>query len=209
MTAIAAALVAAAHAYVLPWGVLFLLPSNRESACAISSLQYGPPDGKWQRASALEKPVSCEFRQSVVPGPLLASSWQEHVELGEVSVTYTVQGSNEPQTVTLQAESIDPAQLTAGGAMLSATVQKVKEDRVRAVVTSNAAHPVLLGDVVVKLGKAPTDACSGAGPTIALQRGESLVDVRPGLVSPSMVAWVALFRDAKRCSWVQAATRHK
>jgi hypothetical protein len=204
MTGLAAALIAAAHAYVLPWGVLFLLPSNRASACAISSVQYGPPDGKWQRATALEKPVSCEFSQHVVPGPLLPT-WTEHVEMADVSVTYTVQGSDEAQTVSLQAETIDPARLTQGGVRLSAAVDKVK-NRVRSVVTNNSDHPVLLGDVIAKIAK-PAEECGT--PSVVLQRGESLVDLHEGLLSPSMSAWVAAFRDAKHCTWVKAATRHK
>jgi hypothetical protein len=206
MIALFAALLAAAHAYVLPWGVLFLLPSNRESSCAISSLHYGPPDGKWERGADLGKPASCEVRQFVVPGALLPI-WTERVDLSDVSVTYTVRGSTEPQTLSLRAETIDPAQLTAGGVRLSATVEKVK-GRIRSVVTSTAEHPVLLGDVVVKIAK-PTDACSGPGATAVLQRGESLVDLRDGLLSPSMSAWVAVFRDARHCTWVKAATRHK
>ena len=79
MITVAAALVAAAHAYLLPWGTLFLLPSGRESACAISSLRYGPPGMKWEKGSQQEKPVSCEFRQFVVPGPLLPI-WAEPAE---------------------------------------------------------------------------------------------------------------------------------
>jgi hypothetical protein len=206
MIALSAALVAAAHAYVLPWGVLFLLPSNRESACAIGSIHYGPPDGKWERAAALEKRASCEVRQFVVPGPLLPD-WTEHVDLADVSVAYTVQGSEEPQTLSLHAQTVDPAELTAGGVRLSATVEKVK-GRVRSVVTSNSDHPVLLGDVIAKINK-PPDACSATGASVILQRGESLVDIREGLLSPSMAAWVAAFSDAKHCTWVKAATRHK
>jgi hypothetical protein len=204
--ALSAALVAAAHAYVLPWGVLFLLPSNRENACALSSVHFGPADGKWERAWQQDKPDACEFRQSVVPGPLLGT-WVEHADVGDVSVTYTVQGSNEPQTVSVHAETIDPAEFTTGGVRLSATVQKVK-GRVRSVVTNNSDHPVLLGDVIAKIAK-PTDSCSSGGATVILQRSESLVDVREGLLSPSMSAWVAAFRDAKHCTWIKAPTRHK
>jgi hypothetical protein len=203
--ALFAALVAAAHAYVLPWGVLFLLPSNRESACALSSVRFGPADGKWERAWQQDKPDRCEFRQSVVPGPLLGT-WVEHADVGEVSVTYTVQGSDEPQTLTLHADTLDPAQLT-GGVRISATVQKVK-GRVRSVVTNNSDHPVLFGDVIAKIAR-PTDSCTSGGASMIVQRGESLVDLREGLLSPSMSAWVATFRDAKHCTWVKATTRHK
>ena len=206
MIALAVALVAAAHAYVLPWGDLFLLPSGRESACAISSLRYGPPGGKWERGSQQEKPASCEFRQFVVPGPLLPI-WAEHAELDEVNVTYTVQGSSEPQTLSLHAEPIDPAKLDIAGTPLSATVEKVKNN-VRAVVTSNAAHPVLLGDAVAARNK-PKDSCVGPGPVAVVQPGEALVDVRPGLLSKSMVVWVAAFTGPRRCTWVKTPTRNK
>jgi len=205
MITVAAALVAAAHAYLLPWGTLFLLPSGRESACAISSLRYGPPGMKWEKGSQQEKPVSCEFRQFVVPGPLLPI-WAEPADVDELSVTYTVQGSDEPQTLSLHADKIDPAQL-AGGAGLAATVEKVK-DRVRAVVTSKAAHPLLVGDAVAARNK-PKDSCVGPGPVAVLQPGDSFVDVRPGLLSKSMVVWLASFTGPRRCTWVKVATRHK
>jgi hypothetical protein len=211
--ALSAALVAAAHAYVLPWGILFLLPSNREKACAISSLHFGPPDGKWERAWQQEKRVSCEFRQFVVPGPLLPI-WAEPAEMDEVSVTYTVQGSDEPQTVSLHAEKIDPAQLTMARHLnsdyahrLSATVEKVK-DNVRAVVTSTAAHPLLLGDAIAARNK-PEDSCVGPGPVAVLEAGDALVDIRPGLLSKSMDVWVAAFTGPRRCTWLRVATRHK
>jgi hypothetical protein len=62
---------AAAHAYLLPWGLLFELPVPGERACAVSSLHYGPPDGKWERGSQQEKPSransgnsSCRVRRS-------------------------------------------------------------------------------------------------------------------------------------------------
>src|SRR5216683_1324477 len=114
---------AAGHVYVLPWAVLFELPVPGEKACAVSSLRYGPPDGKWERGSQQEKPASCEFRQFVLPGPLLPV-WAEPAELAEVKVTYTVQGSGEPQTISLTVESIDPATLAAPAGALTATVQK-------------------------------------------------------------------------------------
>jgi hypothetical protein len=196
----------AGHAYLLPWGVLFELPVPGERACAISSLRYGPPDGKWERGSQQEKPASCEVRQLVLPGPLLPS-WTEAAELAEVKVTYTVQGSDEPQTITLQAEPIDPAALALPAGALTATVQKVKDD-VRAVVTSRASRPVLLGDAIASRNK-PRDDCRGPGPSAVLQNGESLLDVRPGLLSPSMQVWVAAFTGPRQCTWVKAATRHR
>ena len=201
-----AAVLAAAHAYLLPWGTLFLLPSGRESTCAISSLRYGPPGGQWERGSQQEKPVSCEFRQFVVPGPLLPI-WAEPADVDELSVTYTVQGSDEPQTLSLHADKIDPAQLAASGTALKATAEKVK-DNVRAVVTSSATHPVLVGDAIAARNK-PKDSCVGPGPVAVLQPGESLVDVRPGLLSKSMVVWVASFTGPKRCTWIKVATRHR
>jgi hypothetical protein len=197
---------AAGHAYVLPWAVLFELPVRGEKACAVSSLRYGPPDGKWERGSQQEKPASCEFRQFVLPGPLLPV-WVEPAELTELRVTYAVQGSDEPQTIALAAESIDPATLAATAGALTATVEKVK-GKVRAVITSNASHAVLLGDAIAARNK-PRDDCRGPGPAAVLQKGESLLDVRPGLLSPSMQVWVAAFTGPKQCSWVKAATRHR
>ena len=206
MIALLAAAAVAGHAYVLPWAVLFELPVQGEKACAIGSLRYGPPDGKWERGNQQDKPVSCEFRQLVLPGPLLPS-WAEPGEVDEVRVTYTVQGSDEPQTTSITAERIDPATLAVGPGALTATVQKVK-DNVRSVVTSNASHPVLLGDAIAARNK-PTDDCRGPGPSAVLQKGESLLDVRPGLLSPSMQVWVAAFTGPKQCSWVKATTRHR
>ncbi len=206
MIPLLAAAAAAGHAYLLPWGVLFELPVPGERVCAISSLQFGPSDGKWQRGTQQDKPVSCEVRQLVQPGPLLPT-WTEAAEMGEVSVTYTVQGSEEPRTITLQAEPLDAKMLEGPAVALAATVQKVKND-VRSVVTSHASHPVLVGDAIAGLGK-PKDGCRGPGPSAVLQKGESLLDVRPGLLSPSMKVWVAVFRGQKRCSWVQAATQHR
>lgn len=197
---------AAAHAYVLPWAVLFELPVSGERGCAISSLRFGPPDGKWERGTQQDKPASCEFRQLVLPGPLLPA-WAERAEMEEVRVTYTVQGSEEPQTVSIKAQTVDAKDLVAGAAGLSATVQKVK-DNVRSVITSNASQPVLLGDAIAARHK-PRDDCRGPGPAAILQQGESLLDVRPGLLSPSMIVWVAAFTGPKQCTWVKAATRHR
>ena len=90
---------------------------------------------------------------------------------------------------------------------MAATVEKVK-DRVRAVVTSKAAHPLLVGDAVAARNK-PKDSCVGPGPVAVLQPGDSFVDVRPGLLSKSMVVWLASFTGPRRCTWVKVATRHK
>jgi len=197
---------AAGHVYVLPWAVLFELPVPGEKACAVSSLQYGPPDGKWERDSQQEKPAPCEFRQFVLPGPLLPV-WAEPAELAEVRVTYTVQGSDEPRTISLSAETIDRASLAAPAGALTATVQKVRGN-VRSVVTNGAAHPVLLGDAIAARNK-PRDDCRGPGPVAVLEKGESLLDLRPGLLSPSMQVWVAAFTGPRQCTWVKAATRHR
>ncbi len=51
-------LLAAAHLYVLPWKLLFLLPGN---SCGVTSLLYGPPDGEWERGSN-PQPGDCAFR---------------------------------------------------------------------------------------------------------------------------------------------------
>ena len=206
MIALLAAAAAAGHVYVLPWGVLFELPVPGEKACAVSSLRYGPPDGKWERGSQQEKPASCEFRQFALPGPLLPI-WAEPAELAEVTVTYAVQGSGEPQTISLTAESIDPATLATPAGPLTATVQKVKGN-VRSVVTNGSSHPVLLGDAIAARNK-PRDDCRGPGPVAVLQKGESLLDIRPGLLSPSMQVWVAAFTGRRQCTWVKAATRHR
>jgi len=205
MIALLLAAATAGHIYLLPWAALFELPAPSEKACAITSLRYGPPDGKWERGTQQDKAVSCEVRQLVQPG-LLLPIWTEPAEMTEVTVTYTVQGSQEPRTVTLQAEALDPGKLSAQGS-LDATVQKVKDD-VRAVVTNRSSRPVLVGDALVGLGK-PKDDCRGPGPSAVLQNGESLLDVRPGLLSPSMKVWVAVFTGPKRCTWVQAATSHR
>jgi len=205
MIGLLAAAAAMGHVYLLPWGALFELPVPSERFCAIQLLRYSPPDGKSERARELDQQVSCEIRQFVQPG-LLLSTWTAPDQLSEVQVTYTLQGNQEQRTVTLQAEPLDPKDL-AGGASLAATVQKVKND-VRSLVTSRSTHPVLVGDAIVGLGK-PKEDCRGPGPTAVLQKGESLLDVRPGLLSPSMKVWVAVFTGQKRCSWVQAATQHR
>ena len=110
----------AGHAYLLPWGVLFELPVPSERVCAVSSLRYGPP-GKWEHGREEDKPVSCEIRQLVQPG-LLLPTWSQPEELAEVRVTYTVQGDQEPRTVTLQAEPLDPGKLAARAGFSPGTI---------------------------------------------------------------------------------------
>jgi len=59
---------------------------------------------------------------------------------------------------------------------------------------------VLLGDAIAARHR-PDDACLGNGPQLLLQPGETLVDVRPGLLSKSMQVWVVAFTGPKSCRW--------
>jgi hypothetical protein len=195
------ALLAAAHLYLFPeqHRALFLLPAS-EKACGLASLRYGPSDGKWERGSNI-KASSCEFRVHVMPGPLLPS-WVDDAppDAGEVEVTYTMQGAEKAQVVSLKAETLGT--LAADGAGLTARAQKVK-DKVRVEVTNKGDKPVLLGDAAAARSR-PRDACLGPGPAAVLQPGETLVDVRPGLLSKSMQVWLAVFTSPKTCKWVEA-----
>jgi hypothetical protein len=194
------ALLAAAHLYLFPEQnrALFLLPAP-EKACGLSSLRYGPSDGKWESGSNL-KAASCEFLVHVTPGPLLPS-WVDDVppNVGEVDVTYTVQGSEKPQVVSVKAET--PGMLASDGAGLAARAQKVK-DKVRVEITNKGDKPVLLGDAAAARNR-PRDACLGPGPATVLQPGETLADVRPGVLSKSMQVWAAVFSSPKNCKWVE------
>ncbi|HUJ26545.1 MAG TPA: hypothetical protein VLW85_11030 [Myxococcales bacterium] len=189
------ALFAAAHLYVLPWKLLFLLPG---SSCGITMLRYGPADGKWERGSN-PQPGDCEFRVTVTPGPLLPAWVDKGPSGGDLDVSYQVQGSDKMQSVSLKAETVTPQPVEAGE--LKATAAKVKNS-VRVEVTNKGQKPVLLGDSVALRGK-PKDACVGPGPAAVLQPGETLVDQRPGLLSPSMKVWVAAFTGEKECRWVE------
>jgi len=189
------ALFAAAHLYVLPWKLLFLLPG---SSCGITMLRYGPADGKWERGSN-PQPADCEFHVTVTPGPLLAAWVDKGPSGGDLDVSYQVQGSDKMQTVSLKAEEVTPQPVEA--AELKATASKVKNS-VRVEVTNTGQKPVLLGDSVALRGK-PKDDCVGPGPSAVLQPGETLVDQRPGLLSPSMKVWVAAFTGEKQCRWVE------
>jgi hypothetical protein len=135
-----------------------------------------------------------------MPGPLLPS-WVDDAppDTGEVDVTYTVQGAEKPSVVSLKAET--PGMLAGDGAGLAARAQKVK-DQVRVEVTNKGDKPVLLGDAVAARNR-PRDACLGPGPAAVVQPGETLVDVRPGLLSKSMQVWVAVFTSPKNCKWVE------
>src|SRR5205823_2999950 len=99
-------------------------------------------------------------------------------------------------------EKIEPKSVE--GSELKSAAKKVGAKRVRVEVRNGSNHPVLLGDVVVGRGK-PKDECTAGTPAAVVQPGESLVDVRPGLLSPSMKAWVAVFTGEKQCRWVQAS----
>ncbi|SRR5260221_8688010 len=192
------ALLAAAHLWVLPWKMLFLLPASSEKPCALSTLRYGPPDGKWEGGS--NPPASsCEFRVSVAPGPLL-TAWVDlpPQEADEITVTYGVKGEK-PQTASVKAEKVQPAQAQAGD--FSATAAKLKNG-VRVELTNKSRKPVLVGDATTLRGK-PKDDCVGPGPAAVLAPGETLVDQRPGLLSPSMNVWVSVFTGEKSCKWVE------
>src|SRR5260370_37605832 len=136
-----------------------------------------------------------------MPGPLLLS-WVDDVppDAGAVEVTYTVQGAERPLAVSLKAEP--PGMLAADGAGLAARPQKIK-DKVRVEVTNKGDKPVLLGDAAAARNR-PRDACLGPGPAAVLQPGETLVDVRPGLLSKSMQDWLAVFTSPKTCNGVEA-----
>ena len=87
------------------------------------------------------------------------------------------------------------------GSDLSAKASKVKNS-VRVEVTNKSQKPVLLGDSVALRGH-PKDECVGPGPAAVIQPGETLVDQRPGLLSPSMNVWVSVFTGEKACKWVE------
>jgi hypothetical protein len=193
------ALFAAAHLYVLPWKLLFLLPG---SSCGVTMLRYGPADGKWERGSN-PQPSDCEFRVSVAPGPLLPAWVDKGPSEGDLDVSYTVQGSEKMQTVSLKAEKLAPEAATA--ADLTAKATKVKNS-VRVEVTNKGQKPLLIGDAVA-VRSHPKDDCVGPGPAAVIQPGETLVDQRPGLLSPSMQVWVASFTGERQCSWVMVARK--
>lgn len=196
-------LVAAAHLYLLPWKMLFMLPAESEKPCAVTSLRYGPADGSWESGS--NPPAQgCEFRVAAMPGHLL-SAWTDlpPKPAGEVEVTYTVQGAAKPQTVTVKAEKLEPA--AAQGGDFAAKASKAGKGA-RVELTNKSERPVLVGDATALRNK-PKDDCVGPGPAAVLQPGETLVDQRPGIVSPSMKVWVAVFTGEKQCKWVEVARK--
>jgi hypothetical protein len=193
------ALLAAGHLYVTLGKLLFLLPAS-DKVCGIATLRYGPASGKWERGSNPPQ-ATCEFRQFVEPGPLLPVWGEAGKDTEELEVTYQLAGEAQPQTVTLKPETLEPS----AKASLSSTARKVK-GRVRVEVKNEGDAAVLIGDATAARNK-PKDACLGGGPTAALAPGETLVDVRPGLLSPSMKAWVAVFTGEKDCRWVEVARK--
>ena len=193
---ILALVLAAAHLYVLPSKVLFLLPAD-EKSCGVTSVRYGPSDGKWETGSNFAAP-DCQFKVAVMPGHLLPA-WSDpggkKME-GAMDVVYTEPGAPKPRTATgVQPEKLE----TATGGALSAKAEKLKSS-VRVEVTNKGDKPVLLGDSVAARSK-PRDECMGPGPAAVLQPGETLVDIRPGLLSKSMSVWVSEFSDEKTCKW--------
>ncbi len=196
-------LLAAAHLYLLPWKMLFMLPAASEKSCAVTSLRYGPADGSWESGS--NPPAQgCEFRVSAMPGHLL-SAWADlpPKPAGEVEVTYTAQGAAQPQTVTVKAEKFAPG--AAQGADFSAKAAKAGKS-VRVELSNKSERPVLVGDATAARSR-PKDDCVGPGPAAVLQPGETLVDQRPGIVSPSMRVFVSVFTGEKQCKWVEVARK--
>jgi hypothetical protein len=197
------ALLAAAHLYVLPWKMLFLLPAESAKPCAVTTLRYGPLDGTWEGGS--NPPANdCEFRVSVAPGPLLPA-WVElpPQEAGDLAVTYTVQGASRPETVSVKAEKLLPA--PARSSDFVAKASKVGS-RVRVELTNKSDKPLLLGDATALRGK-PKDDCMGPGPAAVLQPGETLLDQRPGILSPSMKVFVSVFTGERTCRWIEVARK--
>ena len=191
------ALLAAAHVYVLPWKLLFLLPAPAK-ACGLTSVRYGPADGKWERGSNLNAP-DCQFRVSVSPDHLLPAWGDPGPSPGDLEATFTAQGSDEPKNASLKPEPFTPAPVHPGA--LSAKAAKVGS-AVRVEVKNVSDTPVLLGDAVA-LRAFPKDPCLGPGPAAVIAPGETLVDQRPGLLSPSMKVYVAAFTGEKQCKWVE------
>ena len=208
------ALLAVAHMYLFQWPgqppkALFLLPTEGESACGVATITFGATDGSWSGGSAGVQ-SSCEFRQSVQPGSLLAT-WVDAAKArpgGDIEVAWTLQGGGakgKGHTATLKAEPIAIDALKASGAGLSASATKVRNS-VRVEVKNGGSEPVLLGDAVAARSR-PKDDCVGNGPQALLQPGETLVDTRPGLLSKSMQVWAAAFTGPKHCRWVEVHRR--
>ncbi len=207
-----AALVAAGHMYLFQWPnqptkALFLLPAEGENACGVGPVNFGPADNSWSAGSAGAS-VSCEFRQSVNPGSLLpvwvdAPKAQPGVPL---EVGWTLSGgraTGKGHKATLSPEEVELSK--ASPSALHASATKVKNS-VRVEVRNAGSTPVLLGDAVAARSQ-PEDSCVGDGPQVVLQPGETLVDTRPGLLSPSMNVYAAAFTGPKQCRWVEVPRR--
>jgi hypothetical protein len=175
----------------------------------MGTLNFGAPDGAWSSGTAGTR-ASCEFRQWVEPDSLLPV-WVDTGKMAagaEVEVIWTLQGgkaTGKGHKATLAPEAVAVEALKASPAGLSAKASKVK-NHVRSEVKNGGSGPVLLGDAIAARHR-PDDACQGNGPQILLQPGETLVDVRPGLLSKSMQVWVAAFTGPKSCKWVEAKRR--
>lgn len=76
----------------------------------------------------------------------------------------------------------------------------------RVEVRIGGTGPVLLGDAVAARTQ-PKDACVGNGPQVLVQPGETLVDIRTRLLSPSMQVFAAAFTGPTRCRWVETQRR--
>jgi len=208
------ALLAAAHLYLISWPgqppkALFQLPTEGEPACGIGTLNFGAPDGSWSSGTA-GSGTSCEFRQWVEPDSLLPV-WVDAGKMApgkEVEITWTLQGgkaTGQGHKATLTPEPAAVEALKASPAGLSAKASKVKND-VRSEVKNGGAGPALLGDAIAARNR-PGDSCQGNGPQLLVQPGETLVDIRPGLLSKSMQVWVAAFTGPKSCRWVEVKRR--
>jgi hypothetical protein len=204
------ALIAAAHLYLFQWPgeppkALFLLPAEGENACGVGQVNFGAPDGSWSGGSAGSE-ASCEFRQSVQPDSLLPA-WMDAGKAAagaEVEVAWTLQGgavSGKAHKTTVRAEAIGADALRTSSSGLSAMATKVKSN-VRVELKNGGSGPILIGDAVAARNR-PDDSCVGAGPQVLLQPGETLVDIRPGLLSKSMQVWAAAFTGPKQCRWVE------
>jgi len=154
--------------------------------------------------------TSCECQSWSEPDQLLPI----RVDAGEmaagqeVQVNWTVQGgkaTGQGHKATLTPEPLDVEALKASPADLSAKASKVK-NAVRSEVKNGGSGPALLGDAIAARHR-PDDPCQGNGPQVLLQPGETLVDVRPGLLSKSMQVWVAAFSGPKSCKWVEVKRR--
>jgi hypothetical protein len=47
----------------------------------------------------------------------------------------------------------------------------------------------------------------GLGPAAVLQPGETLLDQRPGILSPSMKVFVSVFTGERNCRWIEVARK--